>query len=118
VANQIIAGKYELIRELGSGGMGVVHEGMHIGLNRRIAIKTLHPQFTGDPAFLKRFKREARTMARLDHPNIIRVFDARTLVTEVRRLLSENGPAQQEQEGEDTTVVVAKTQPISTRKFL
>ncbi|VAX33253.1 Serine/threonine protein kinase PrkC, regulator of stationary phase [hydrothermal vent metagenome] len=70
-----LSGKYELKREIGRGGMGVIYEALHGTLNRTVAIKVLHAQYTGDPAFLKRFQREARAMARLDHPNIIRVFD-------------------------------------------
>src|SRR3990172_3216161 len=54
--------------------MGVIYKAVHTTLNRQVAIKVLHPQYSGDPAFLKRFLREARAMARLDHENIIRVF--------------------------------------------
>ncbi len=75
MTDKIIAGKYKVVRELGRGGMGVIYEALHIRLNRIVAIKVLHPHLTDDPAFLKRFQREARAMARLDHENIIRVFD-------------------------------------------
>ncbi len=67
--------KYEIKREIGRGGMGVIYEALHKTLNRKVAIKVLHAQYAGDSAFLKRFQREARAMARLDHVNIIRVFD-------------------------------------------
>lgn len=69
------SGKYEAKRELGRGGMGVIYEAIQTALHRSVAIKVLHSQFTGDSTFLKRFQREARAMARLDHENIIRVFD-------------------------------------------
>ncbi len=72
---KILSGKYEIKREVGRGGMGVIYEALHTALNRTVAIKVLHPQFTKDSAFLDRFQREARAMARLDHKNIIRVFD-------------------------------------------
>ncbi|VAX26199.1 Serine/threonine protein kinase PrkC, regulator of stationary phase [hydrothermal vent metagenome] len=70
-----LSGKYEIKREVGRGGMGVIYEALHTALNRTVAIKVLHAQFTHDIGFLDRFKREARAMARLDHKNIIRVFD-------------------------------------------
>ena len=72
---QIFSEKYEVEGEVARGGMGVIYKAVHTTLNRIVAIKVLHPQYSGDPAFLKRFLREARAMARLDHENIIRVFD-------------------------------------------
>src|SRR3972149_1184950 len=72
---KILSGKYELVGEIARGGMGVIYKALHTTLGRQVAIKVLHPQYSGDPAFLKRFMREARAMARLDHENIIRVFD-------------------------------------------
>lgn len=75
MTNKILSGKYEIRREVGRGGMGVIYEALHSALNRTVAIKVLHAQFTKDIAFLDRFQREARAMARLDHKNIIRVFD-------------------------------------------
>lgn len=72
---KILSGKYEIKHEAGRGGMGVIYEALHTALNRTVAIKILHTQFTKDIAFLDRFQREARAMARLDHKNIIRVFD-------------------------------------------
>ena len=72
---QIFSEKYEVEGEVARGGMGVIYKAVHTTLNRIVAIKVLHPQYSGDPAFLKRFLREARAMARLDHENIIRVVD-------------------------------------------
>jgi serine/threonine protein kinase len=73
--SKLFSGKYEIQGEIARGGMGVIFKALHTTLNRIVAIKVLHGQFSGDPAFLKRFQREARAMARLDHDNIIRVFD-------------------------------------------
>lgn len=67
--------KYEIIEEIASGGMGVLYKANQLNLNRIVALKVLHTQFTSDPSFIKRFDREARAMARLDHQNIIRVYD-------------------------------------------
>ncbi|MBI3610164.1 MAG: protein kinase [Nitrospirae bacterium] len=75
MSNKLFSGKYEIQGEIARGGMGVIYKAIHTTLNRRVAIKVLHPQYSGDSAFLKRFQREARAMARLDHENIIRVFD-------------------------------------------
>ncbi|MGB3941489.1 MAG: serine/threonine-protein kinase, partial [Candidatus Manganitrophaceae bacterium] len=73
--NRLLSGKYELQGEIGRGGMGVIYKATHIALNRPAAVKILHAQYAGDPSFLKRFQREARAMARLDHENIIRIYD-------------------------------------------
>jgi serine/threonine protein kinase len=72
---KLFSGKYEIQGEIARGGMGIIYKAIHTTLNRIVAIKVLHPQYSGDSAFLKRFQREARAMARLDHENIIRVFD-------------------------------------------
>ncbi len=71
----IIANKYLVIQEIARGAMGIVYLATHTTLGRQVAIKTLHPQYYTDPAFTKRFIREAQAMAKLDHENIIRIFD-------------------------------------------
>ncbi len=63
---------FELI---GPGGMGTVYKARHRELDRPVAVKVLHAHLQQDPSFEERFVREARTMARLDHPNIVRVYD-------------------------------------------
>jgi eukaryotic-like serine/threonine-protein kinase len=60
---------------LGSGGMAVVYRGYQPNLDREIAIKVLPPTYKKDPAFLERFKLEARAMAQLTHPNIVTIHD-------------------------------------------
>jgi len=71
----LIQGRYKILTLLGRGGMGSVYHVMHEGLRRDDALKKLHEQYTEDPEFVERFMREARAMARLDHPNIIRIYD-------------------------------------------
>src|SRR5712692_5823827 len=66
-----IAGRYSLERELGRGGMGVVYLAREVRLDRPVAIKLLPPSKTSDPKLRERFLREARTAAKLSHPNII-----------------------------------------------
>jgi len=70
----IFFGKYEVVREIGRGGMGVVYLALDRTLDRHVAIKSLHAHLTGDESFMERFFREARAMARLQHENIIAIF--------------------------------------------
>ncbi len=65
----------EIIELLGKGGMGAVYKARQPGLDRLVAIKILPPEVGQDPAFAERFTREARALARLNHPNIVAVFD-------------------------------------------
>ncbi len=69
-------GDFTILREVGRGGMGVVYEAMQETLGRRVALKVLRPHPLRDPVSLERFRREARTAARLHHTNIVSVFGA------------------------------------------
>ena len=69
-------GQYEIEREIGRGGMGVVYLARDLRLDRMVAIKTLPPSLAGDPTVRERFLREARTAARLNHPNIVPIHRA------------------------------------------
>ena len=68
-------GPYQIMGQLGSGGMATVFKAYHAALDRYVAIKVLHPAFKQDPNFLSRFQREARIVAKLDHPHIVPVYD-------------------------------------------
>jgi eukaryotic-like serine/threonine-protein kinase len=70
-----IAGKYRLLEHLGRGGMGDVYLCEHIRMGRKVALKVLPRQQAEDPASLERFYREAKAVARLDHPHIVRAHD-------------------------------------------
>ncbi len=70
-----IVERYRVDQVLGVGGMGAVFRGRHLGLERDVAIKVLHPDLTRDPEISKRFDREAHSASRLDHPNCLRVTD-------------------------------------------
>jgi serine/threonine-protein kinase len=66
-----LAGRYSLERELGRGGMGIVFLARDVALDRPVAIKLLPPAMAAQPALRERFLREARTAAKLSHPNIV-----------------------------------------------
>jgi tRNA A-37 threonylcarbamoyl transferase component Bud32 len=65
----------EILDVLGQGGMGAVYKARHKGLDRLVAVKILPPEASRHPAFAERFTREARALARLNHPNIVAVYD-------------------------------------------
>ena len=68
-------GKHKLLRHLAQGGMSSVYEAEHQLMHRRVALKVLPKSLAGESGYLERFYREARALARLDHPNIVRGFD-------------------------------------------
>jgi serine/threonine-protein kinase len=68
-------GRYRAVRRIDADGTGEIWEADDAQLGRRVAIKVLAEELAGDPVAVRRFRREARATAKLDHPNIIRVFD-------------------------------------------
>jgi len=66
---------YKIIEKIGEGGMGVVYKAEDTRLRRTVALKFLRPQYTEDPKIKARFKREAEAAARLNHHNVVTVFD-------------------------------------------
>lgn len=68
-------GAYEIVEQIGNGGMATVYKAYQAKLDRHVAVKVMHKMFTQEPNFLARFEREARIVARLDHPNIVPVYD-------------------------------------------
>ena len=73
-AGEAIAG-YSIIGQVGAGGMATVYKAWHERLDRHVAIKLLHESFVRDADFLERFEREARIVARLEHPHIVPIYD-------------------------------------------
>jgi serine/threonine-protein kinase len=83
---RLLGNRYELLSVLASGGMGRVWRGRDVLLNRPVAVKVLRSEFTGDPAFVTRFRAEAQHAALLQHPNIAAVFDYGELEEQGERL--------------------------------
>lgn len=72
----VIGGRYQLLRRIGKGGMGVVYEADHLGIGKRVAVKILLDKYTDDPEVVARFQREARTASAIGDEHIVEVFDA------------------------------------------
>ena len=68
-------GAYRIVAQLGQGGMATVFKAYHAALDRFVALKVMHPVFKEEAGFVQRFNREAKIVARLEHPNIVPVYD-------------------------------------------
>lgn len=75
MVGKIFAGRYELIDRIAEGGMARVYRGRDLLLKRTVAVKVLKDQMTGDAAFVRRFEREAQSVAALSHPHIVNIYD-------------------------------------------
>jgi serine/threonine-protein kinase len=75
VRQEVIGGRYELKHVVGSGGMSTVYCAFDTLLERNVALKILHAQYGEDEEYVERFRREARAVAQLSHPNIVTVID-------------------------------------------
>jgi serine/threonine-protein kinase len=73
--DDVIAGRYELVELVGTGGMSSVYKAHDRLLERNVALKVLHPHYGDDEEYVERFRREARAVAQMSHPNIVTVID-------------------------------------------
>jgi beta-lactam-binding protein with PASTA domain len=73
-----LEGRYRIRGRIARGGMATVYHALDTRLERTVAVKLLHPAYASDPAFAERFVREARSIARLSHPNVVAVYDQGT----------------------------------------
>ncbi len=72
---KLISKRYRIIKKIASGGMADIFLGDDLKLNRKVAVKVLSSNYAGDRNFVARFKSEAQILARLNHPNIVQVYD-------------------------------------------
>jgi len=72
---RVIDSRYRIDARLARGGMATVYEALDLRLDRVVAVKVMHPTLAEDPGFVSRFEREAKSAARLSHPNVVSVFD-------------------------------------------
>ena len=75
LTGEIIDGRYQLIRQMASGGMAVIYEAIDTRLDRKVAVKIMHSHLAQDEKFVERFIKEAKAAAALSHPNIVAVQD-------------------------------------------
>lgn len=100
-------GRFKIIGEIGRGGMGVVYKAIQISLNRTVALKMLPAQMALSQEFLDRFQREARILARLNHKNIVHIYD-------LERLRGSCFIVMEYIEGESLAKIIASRAPLST----
>src|SRR5262245_18012157 len=75
MVGEVLSGRYELEELVGTGGMSSVYRAHDRLLDRKVALKVLHEQYTADESYVGRFRHEARSVASLSHPNIVTVID-------------------------------------------
>src|SRR6202521_3045811 len=76
VLGTLLGGRYRLDAQIGRGGMSTVYRSFDIVLERPVAIKLMHREIASDSDQLERFRREARSVAQLNHPHVVTVIDA------------------------------------------
>ena len=75
VVGRVLDGRYRVLSHLADGGMATVYLALDERLDREVAVKVMHDNLARDTTFVTRFRREARSAARLGHPNVVAVFD-------------------------------------------
>lgn len=75
LVGKTVGRRYEVRALLARGGMATVYEAIDLRLDRRVALKVMHPHLAADPGFVARFEREAKSAARLSHPHVVGVYD-------------------------------------------
>jgi eukaryotic-like serine/threonine-protein kinase len=74
IGREILNGQFQIVQKIGTGGMGSVYKAQQPAMNRLVAIKILHPKLANRKDLVSRFRREARAMSQLTHPNTVKVF--------------------------------------------
>src|SRR5215213_2208276 len=74
IGRDLLNGQFQILQKIGSGGMGSVYKASQSDMNRMVAVKILHPKLTNRKDLASRFRREARAMSHLTHPNTVKVL--------------------------------------------
>src|SRR5271169_1317279 len=74
IGRDILNGQFQILQKIGSGGMGAVYKALQQDMGRMVGIKILHPKLANRKDLVSRFRREARAMSQLTHPNTVKVF--------------------------------------------
>src|SRR5580658_2786730 len=74
IGRDILDGQFQILQKVGSGGMGAVYKALQPSMGRMVGIKILHPKLANRKDLVSRFRREARAMSHLTHPNTVNVF--------------------------------------------
>ena len=74
IGRDILNGQFQILQKIGSGGMGSVYKALQPAMNRMVAVKILHPKLANRKDLVSRFRREARAMSHLTHPNTVKVY--------------------------------------------
>ena len=105
----LLGNRYEIMEQLGGGGMAIVYKGRDIILNRLVTIKVLREEYTSDEDFVKRFRSEAQAVASLSHPNIVSIYD-------VGRAADVDYLVMEYIEGDDLKTVIKRHAPLTPTK--
>ena len=105
----LLGNRYEIMEQLGGGGMAIVYKGRDVILNRLVTIKVLREEYTSDEDFVKRFRSEAQAVASLSHPNIVSIYD-------VGRAADVDYLVMEYIEGDDLKTVIKRHAPLTPVK--
>jgi serine/threonine-protein kinase len=111
-ASLVIDGRYRVVSKIGEGGMGTVLRVEHVRMGKIMALKLLRPDLAEQRSIVERFRREAQTMSKLDHPNVITVFDSGETDTGALYLVMEYVP------GRDLAQILRAEGPMPERRAL
>src|SRR5690606_1519973 len=75
LVGQLVSGRYRVLDTLGTGGMGQVYLAEHVAIQKRVALKVLHPEYSSKQDIVERFRQEAISASRIKHPNVLEIFD-------------------------------------------
>lgn len=107
-SDTILNGRYRLIAQQGSGGMAVIYRASDLRLGRQVAVKILRPSLTTNAELIARFRNEARSIANLQHPNIVSVYDVGE-VTDAQRGTTTHFMVMEFVEGQDLKKIIKDT---------